>query len=117
MTQAPDYHELVQRKNAISLFDAYLQVFDLMTQMEPKLFKTAVRTIKQHKKFKIDMKTLRRLKRLYPEHLPNVFSRLWVQEQSYKESEQKNKIIQAARLAWRARLGDQGHLDEAAVKN
>lgn len=57
-----NYKEMVERKNAVSLFDAYLQVFELMNRMEPKLFRTAVRSIKKHRSFKFDMATLKRMK-------------------------------------------------------
>ena len=38
MEEAPDYGALAQRKNAKSVFECYLKLFDMMTEMEPKLF-------------------------------------------------------------------------------
>ena len=46
MTEAPDYRMIVERKNAETLFNAYLDVFELMVEMEPKLFREAVKTLK-----------------------------------------------------------------------
>ena len=35
----------------ISLFDAYLEIFETMIAVEPKLFKDAVKTVKSTKDF------------------------------------------------------------------
>ena len=56
-----------------------------MTKMEPGLFKTAVRSIKKHRSFKLDIPNMKRLKNLYPELLPDVFYRLCANEPSGKE--------------------------------
>ena len=44
--EAPDYNELAEKKNMVTLFDTYLQIFETMISIEPKLFKDAVKTIK-----------------------------------------------------------------------
>lgn len=54
LEEVPDYEESVRKSNTKSLFDCYLDVFDIMTQMEPMLFRTAVQTLKQHKSFDFD---------------------------------------------------------------
>ena len=62
-----------------------MQVFELMIKLEPKVFKTAVRTIKKHRSFKLDLRTIKRLKKLYPDLLPPVFQRLLFNEPDAKE--------------------------------
>ena len=47
MTEAPNYREMVERKNAVKAFDAYIQLLEVMIEMDPKLYKTAVRTLKK----------------------------------------------------------------------
>ena len=42
MEEVPEYRKIVERKNAQSVFDLYLKLFELMIEMEPKLFKKAV---------------------------------------------------------------------------
>ena len=44
--QAPDYREIAARKNSVSIFNSYVELFDLMVDMEPELFEIAVRTLK-----------------------------------------------------------------------
>ena len=44
--QAPNYREIVAKKNSISLFNCYLEIFDMMVEMEPDLFECALRTLK-----------------------------------------------------------------------
>lgn len=60
MTEAPDYKTMLERKNAASLFGAYVDVFELMIEMEPKLFKEAVKTLKSQRSFKLDIQTMKR---------------------------------------------------------
>ena len=43
---APDYQNIVEKRNVQTIFDTYLEVFELMIKMEPKLMKDAVKTIK-----------------------------------------------------------------------
>ena len=76
LTEVPDYNVILERKNAQSLFDSYLKLFDMMTEMDPKLFQTAIRRLKMTKKFEFDKDLLTRMKRLYPDLVPNVFLRL-----------------------------------------
>ena len=71
MTEAPNYREMVERKNAVKVFDAYIQLLEVMIEMDPKLYKTAVRTLKKQKSFKLNREYMMRLKKLYPELLPN----------------------------------------------
>ena len=77
MTEAPDYKTLVERKNAVSLFNAYIEVFELMVDMDKSLFKQAVRCLKERQDFKLDLNEMKRLKDLFPDLVPNVFTRLW----------------------------------------
>ena len=78
LDEVPEYRKILDRKNAQSAFDLYLKLFELMIEMEPKLFKKAVKTLKKHDKhFKIDYKQMKIYKRMYPESIPDVFLRLW----------------------------------------
>ena len=78
LEEVPEYRKIAERKNAQSSFDLYLKLFELMIEMEPKLFKKAVKTLKRHdKNFKIDYKQMKMYKVLYPETIPDVFMRLW----------------------------------------
>ena len=80
---------MAERKNVSSQFEAYLQVFELMMKMEPDLFKTAVQTVKRHRSFKLDLKTIKRLKKLYPDLLPPVYQRL-----IYNQPDAKERLLQ-----------------------
>ena len=62
-----------------------MQIYELMIKMEPGVFKTAVRSIKKHHSFKLDMPAIKRMKKLYPELLPDVFYRLCSNEPTGKE--------------------------------
>jgi len=73
MTEAPNYREIVERKNAVKVFDSYIQLLEVMIKLDSKLYRTAVRTLKTQKNFKLNRDYLKRLKKLYPELLPNVF--------------------------------------------
>ena len=107
-----DYHSIAQRKNAVSQFEAYMQVFELMIKLEPKVFKTAVRAIKKHRSFKLDLRTIKRLKKLYPDLLPPVFQRLLFNEPDAKERLLQRQILIDASQAWRNKLIDRGLIDE-----
>jgi len=108
-----DYRGLAERMNAISLFEAYIEVFDVMSRTEPKLLKTAVAEIKKKKSFNLNMKQLKRIKRLYPLMVPFVFSRLWDKELEPEQAMLREKIVERTKEAWLCRLKDQGKLDEA----
>ena len=77
LEEAPDYREIAEKRNAVTLFDTYLEVFELMMKMEPKLMKDAVKTIKQHRSCQLNLDKMKVLKRMYPEMVPDVFTRLW----------------------------------------
>ena len=49
-----------------------------MIEMEPKLFKKAVKILKRKNRlFKLDYKQMIVYKKMYPESIPDVFLRLW----------------------------------------
>ena len=77
MAEAPNYRDLAQRKNAVSMFNAYVQVLTIIADMEPKLFSTAVKTLKKSNSFMLEPERIKRTARLYPELVPNVFYRIW----------------------------------------
>lgn len=74
--------------------------------MEPKLFRDAVRTIKKHKTFKFDIKKMKAMKMLYPDLVPNVFTRLWKTNYEPLELKHRAAIFRDAKVAWRKRLRD-----------
>ena len=84
-------------------------------KMEPKLFKTAVQTVKKHRSFKLDIKTIKRLKKLYPNLLPPVYQRLLYNQPDAKERMVQKQILQDAKQAWRNKLRDRGLIDETEL--
>jgi len=82
------------------MFDCYIQLLELMIEIEPKLFRTAVRTLKKQMTFKLDFIQMKRLKKLYPDLVPNVFSRLWITERDPKVAMEKHQIFTQAKDAW-----------------
>ena len=113
-TDGPDYREMAKRKNAVKLFDCYIDLIETMIEMEPKLFKEAVKTLKKHKSFKLDVQKMKAMKRLYPDLIPDVFTRLWKQDYEPVELRLRQTIFRDAKNAWRKRLRDQGRLDTEA---
>ena len=78
LEEVPEYRKIVERKNAQSSFDLYLKLFELMIEMEPKLFKKAVKILKRkNRHFKLDYNQMIVYKKMYPESIPDVFLRLW----------------------------------------
>lgn len=114
MGEAPDYRRMAEQRNAMDIFECYLDLFETMIEMEPKLFKDAVRTIKKHRTFKFDIHKMKAMKRLYPDLVPNVFTRLWKKEYEPLELKHRLAIFKDAKFAWRNRLRDQGRLDTEA---
>ena len=80
MGEAPNYRDIAQRKNAVSMFNAYVQVLTVIAEMEPKLFRAAVRSLKKSTSFILEPERIKRTARLYPELVPNVYYRIWNQE-------------------------------------
>ena len=112
MAEAPNYREIAQRKNAVAMFNAYVQVLTIIAEMEPKLFSVAVKTLKKSNSFILEPERIKRTARLYPELVPNVFYRIWKQEYEPAEKEHRHEMLRAAKAAWRQRLKDQGRLDD-----
>ena len=106
MAEAPNYREIAQRKNAVSMFNAYVQVLTIIAEMEPKLFNVAVKSLKKSNSFMLEPERIKRTARLYPELVPNVFYRIWKQEYEPAEREHRHEMLREARLAWKKRLRD-----------
>ena len=100
----------------MTLFDAYLMVYELMVKLDPKLFRNAVRSIKKHRSFKLDIPYIKRIKKIYPDMIPDVFERLWCHQPDGKERLLKRKIFNDARNNWRNRLIDKGLIKEAKIE-
>ena len=98
----------------MKLFDCYIEVIETMIEMEPKLFKDAVKTLKKHKTFKLDVDKMKAMERLYPDLIPDVFTRLWKQDYEPVELRHRQTIFRDAKIAWKKRLRDQGRLDTEA---
>lgn len=58
--------------------------------MEPKLMKDAVKTLKQQRSFSFNLDKMKALKRMYPDLVPDVFTRLWKQE--YEPEERRHRL-------------------------
>ena len=101
MEEAPDYGAIAQKKNAKSLFESYLKLFDMMTEMEPQLFQTAVQILKRTKGFDFDKELLKKMKRLYPDLVPNVFLRLQKMDLEPEELYQRNLLAKEVKESWR----------------
>lgn len=77
----------------MAVFDIYIQIVEIMMTMEPHLFKEAVRTLRIDQKFKFDFAKMTYFKKLYPELVPNVFTRLWNQNLEPKEKQRKKELF------------------------
>ena len=106
MVEAPNYRDIAQRKNAVSMFNAYVQVLTIIAEMEPKLFSAAVKSLKRSSSFILEPERVKRTARLYPDLVPNVFYRIWKQEYEPVEKERRHEMLRAARAAWKKRLQD-----------
>ena len=106
MGEAPNYRDIAQRKNAVSTFNAYVQVLTIIADIEPKLFSTAVKSLKKSNSFILEPERIKRTARLYPELVPNVFYRIWNQEYEPVEKERRHAMLRAARAAWKKKLQD-----------
>lgn len=89
LTEVPNYREIVERQNAVAVFDIYVQIVEIMITMEPLLFKEAVRTLRTEMKFKFDIEKMTYFKKLYPELVPSVFTRLWNTNLEPKEKQRR----------------------------
>ena len=52
----------------------------MMIEMEPKMFSLAIKMLKKRKSFDFDLIELKKMKRKYPDLIPNVYLRLWKQD-------------------------------------
>ena len=66
----------------------------------------AVKTLKQHRSFSFDIDKMKALKKIYPDMVPNVFTRLWKQEYEPEERRHRQQIFTEAKINWRRRLKD-----------
>lgn len=83
-----------------------------MMKLEPALFKTAVRSVKKTRSFRLDTGILRRLKKMFPDLLPDVYMRLmYDNEPDGKYRLLKQQILDDARHNWTTKLRDQGLID------
>ena len=112
--EVPDYRTEADRINAIEQFESFIMLLEMIIQIEPKLFKDAVQAIKRHRDFRFDMGQLNKMKRLFPDMLPDVFYRLYSSYNDmvdHQERKARQKLTKEARDAWKKRLKDQGRLD------
>ena len=56
------------------------------------------------------MEQLKKMKRLYPDLVPNVYLRLWRQDFPPEEFNHRKRMLKEAKRAWRKRLKAQGKL-------
>ena len=52
--------------------------------------KDAVKTLKQQRSFSFNLDKMKALKRMYPDLVPDVFTRLWKQE--YEPEERRHRL-------------------------
>lgn len=65
------------RKNAANCFEMYVEMIKLMKDLDPALFKMAMDILKrQFNDFKLN--PVGPLVKFFPDEVPDVFSRLWI---------------------------------------
>ena len=77
-----------------------------MIEMDPKKFYLAIKSLKKYNNFEFDLIQLKKMKRKYPDLIPNVYLRLWKQEYEPKELSNRNMLIADAKNEWRRCLKD-----------
>ena len=85
----------------------------MMIEMEPKMFSLAIKMLKKRKSFDFDLIELKKMKRKYPDLIPNVYLRLWKQDLEPSELHHRNIMVNEAKHKWRKCLKDQGKLDDS----
>ena len=120
MFQKPTLDEWAENKRkeqARELFDMYVDLIAVIKNIEPELVRQAIRVLKIEKHPKFDIKNVDHLRRLYPDEVPDVFTRLWVTEKTPAEQSMINHMVRLARDEWKRKLGDQGLLDSEGEHN
>ena len=83
MFQKLDYRDVVRRLNARHLFDMYKDLIVLIQGLNPELFRQAANILKSERKAEFELKDVDRIRQLYPNDIPDVFTRLWSQERGH----------------------------------
>ena len=72
-------------------FEMYVEMLQVMKDLEPESFKNAIMIVKEKKFPNFELKPLQHIKNLYPDFVPNVYTRLWETRLEPKEVIERKK--------------------------
>ena len=55
----------------------YVDLIEIVKEIEPELVRQAIRVLKLEKHRNFDVKNVHHMKRLYPDEVPDVYTRIW----------------------------------------
>ena len=56
----------------------YVDLIEIVKEIEPELVRQAIRVLKLEKHRNFDIKNVHHTKKLYPDEVPDVYTRIWV---------------------------------------
>merc|ERR1719464_689428 len=74
--------ERQKRKEARELFDMYVDLIEIVKGIQPEIVRQAIRMLKLEKHQNFDVKNVKHMKELYPDEVPDVYTRLWGTKQT-----------------------------------
>ena len=77
-----DKIEKQKKKQARELFNMYIDLIEVIKGIEPELVRQAIRVLKLEKHQNFDIQNVHHTKKLYPDEVPDVYTRLWVEKQT-----------------------------------
>jgi|LakMenEpi03Aug12_release.lakeMendotaPanAssembly.Ray.scaffolds.fasta_scaffold664375_1 hypothetical protein len=93
-----DLKAQADQKTAIDCFEMYVELLQVIKDLEPESFKNAIMIIKEKKFPQFELKPLSHIKQLYPDFVPDVYTRLWETRLEPKESLERKKNYDNERL-------------------
>ena len=80
-----EYQERLRKLQAQKLFDMYIDLINILQRIEPELVRQAIKVLKTEKEEDFELANVEHMRKLYPEDVPDVYTRVWVSKQSAKE--------------------------------
>ena len=97
-----------ERQIAENTFEAYVELLAVIEKLDPNLFRSAVKALKDTLTTSIDFTKTSYLTKNFPEKIPDVFLRLWETRLEPKTQIQRRELVEKARFELEKNLASQG---------
>ena len=87
------FEDKQKKKQAREVFNMYVDLVEVIKGIDAELVRQAIRVLKkeQHKNF--DVKGVHHMKKLYPDEVPDVYTRLWGTKQTTEQETMLNFMV------------------------